>query len=161
MSSRFFQASDSSESDSDEQELYSGSEEESGDGAAAEEESSDEFPSDSSDDSSQDEDGPAGANRFLKAGADSDSDSEDSDDQAKVVKSAKDKRFEEAEAVVKLIDNALKINDWAVITAEFDKLTRLVPTLQKVLDGKNPKLYSRIPPRMLKIYFATHILTNY
>jgi translation initiation factor 3 subunit C len=138
MSSRFFQASESSDSDSDEQELYTGSEDE----AAAEEESSDDFPSDSDEESSS-EDEAGGANRFLKAGADSDSDSDESDDGAKVVKSAKDKRFEEAEAVVKLIDNALRINDWAVVSAEFDKLTRLVPTLTKVLDGKNPKLYSK------------------
>jgi translation initiation factor 3 subunit C len=144
MSSRFFQASESSDSDSDEQELYSGSEDEAA--AASEEESSDDFPSGSDDDSSDDDDAAGGANRFLKAGADSDSDSEESDDGAKVVKSAKDKRFEEAEAVVKLIDNALRINDWAVVSAEFDKLTRLVPTLTKVLDGKNPKLYSKWTP---------------
>lgn len=143
MASRFFQASDSSESDSDEQELYTGSEEESGEEVAASDDSDDEFPSDSDSDSSDDE-GVGGANRFLKAGADdSDSDSDSSETGDKVVKSAKDKRFEEAEAVVKLIDNALRINDWAVVSSEFDKLTRLVPTLQKVLDGKNPKLYSK------------------
>jgi translation initiation factor 3 subunit C len=44
-------------------------------------------------------------------------DDEASDDDVKrVVKSAKDKRFEEMEASTKVMENALKINDWVVIS---------------------------------------------
>ena len=47
------------------------------------------------------------------------SESEESEDEEKVtvVKSAKDKRLEELENTIHLIDNAGKINDWAVISA--------------------------------------------
>lgn len=46
------------------------------------------------------------------------SDDEDSDEDAKrVVKSAKDKRLEEMEGTGKVIDNALKINDWLAISS--------------------------------------------
>lgn len=107
--SRFFAASDSSSEESSEEELYSNDEE-------SEQEDSDKDSDDESgddDDSSSDDDGE-GANRFLK-GAGSDSKSED-EDQNKVLKSAKDKRFDELEATIRLIENAQKINDWAVIS---------------------------------------------
>ena len=44
---------------------------------------------------------------------------EESEDEevVKVVKSAKNKRLEELESTIKLMDNAQKINDWAVISA--------------------------------------------
>jgi hypothetical protein len=58
------------------------------------------------------------------------------------VRSQKDKRNEEAEAVIRTIENAVKINDWAVTLAEFDKLNRLVPGWVKSIDGRNPKSYS-------------------
>ncbi|GKT95625.1 eukaryotic translation initiation factor 3 subunit 8 [Colletotrichum tofieldiae] len=52
---------------------------------------------------------------------------------------AKDKRTEELEATIKLIDNGRKIGDWASISTEFDKLNRQVTKLQ---DGaKTPKVY--------------------
>jgi translation initiation factor 3 subunit C len=117
MASRFFHGgdSDSESSSSDEEELYSdqeGKAEESG-------EDSDEEVQDSDDDSSSDESGKGtGANRFLKpsgGGAD-DSDESEDEDRVTVVKSAKDKRLEEVEATIKLIDNAERINDWAVIS---------------------------------------------
>jgi translation initiation factor 3 subunit C len=109
MSSRFFAASDSSSEESSEEELYSNDE-------ASEQEDSDK---DSDDDDSDDDDSSSGseaggANRFLKD-ADSDSDSEE-DDTGKVLKSGKDKRFDELEATIRQIENAQKINDWAVIS---------------------------------------------
>jgi len=107
--SRFFAASDSSSEESSEEELYSNEEE------SAEEKSdkdSDEEDSDEDESSSDSEGG--GANRFLK-NAESDSESED-EDQNKVLKSAKDKRFDELEATIRQIENAQKINDWAVIS---------------------------------------------
>ncbi|KAI4591559.1 Translation initiation factor 3 subunit c [Pestalotiopsis sp. 9143b] len=125
--SRFFTGGDSSsESSSDEEELYSEEEEEDQEqGEGSDEEDSDEDDEDDSDDDSSDSDagGKQGANRFLKD-ADS-SDSEESDDErVKTVKSAKDKRYQELEAIIKVIENGQKINDWGSISAEFDKLNR-------------------------------------
>lgn len=107
MTSRFFAASDSSSDESSEEELYSDENE-------SEEEMSDEESDEDNDSDDSDESGSAtGADRFLRdAASDSESDEEDG---TKVVKSAKDKRFEELEATVRSIENAEKINDWAVI----------------------------------------------
>ncbi|KAI9052264.1 hypothetical protein LZ554_003621 [Drepanopeziza brunnea f. sp. 'monogermtubi'] len=141
MASRFFHGDSSSESSSsDEEELYSDKEEEE---EASDAEDSDEDEDEDDDDfSSSDEDGgkKSGVSKFLR---DADSESEDSSDEdvAKVVKSAKDKRFEELEGTVKAIENGQKINDWGVISAEFDKLNRQVVKL--VQAGNTPKLYVR------------------
>jgi translation initiation factor 3 subunit C len=143
--SRFFQASDSSESESDAEELYSDGEEEVPKPAASDDEDDSESEAgDGSDDSdsSDEEGGVTGAARFLLA--DSSSDESSDGESGKVVKSAKDKRFDEAESVVKMIENAVKIDDWVVISTEFDKLGRLIPNLVKILGGKNPKLYSML-----------------
>lgn len=108
--SRFFAASDSSSEESSEEELYSNDE-------ASDKEGSDKDSDaeDTDDDSDSDSSGSgAGANRFLKD-ADSESESED-EDANKVLKSAKDKRFDELEATIRQIENAQKINDWAVIS---------------------------------------------
>jgi translation initiation factor 3 subunit C len=111
MSSRFFSRgdSDSESSSSEEEELYS--EEEKAQAEESEESSDDEEDSDSDSDSDDDAQGAA---RFLKGGGVSDDES-DEDETAKVLKSAKDKRFEELEGTIRLIENAEKINDWAVI----------------------------------------------
>lgn len=113
--SRFFTAGDSSSesSSSDEEELYSDqeaeakSEEES---PSEEEEGSDEEGSSSSDD----EGGKRGVTKFLRDQVSSD-ESED-EDKVTIVKSAKDKRLEELDGIVRLIENALKINDWSSIS---------------------------------------------
>jgi translation initiation factor 3 subunit C len=114
--SRFFAASDSSSDEESEEELYSndGSEKEDTD------KDSDDDDSDDDDDSSDDGEG-GGASKFLKDAV-SDSESED-EDQNKVLKSAKDKRFDELEATVRLIENAQKINDWAVISERACSIT--------------------------------------
>ncbi|TPR07151.1 Glutamine synthetase, catalytic domain family protein [Aspergillus niger] len=69
------------------------------------------------------------------------SESEESEDEERVtiVKSAKDKRLEELENTVKLIENAEKISDWAVISTEFDKLNRQIVKI--VQSGPTPKIY--------------------
>ncbi|TAQ85045.1 hypothetical protein B7494_g6629 [Chlorociboria aeruginascens] len=136
--SRFFHGDSSSESSSsDEEELYSEEEEE------EKAEDSDEDEDEEGDDdesSSSDEDGvkKTGANRFMRD-ADSESDESSDEDRAKIVKSAKDKRFEELEGTVKAIENGQKINDWGSISAEFDKLNRQVVKL--VQAGTTPKVY--------------------
>jgi translation initiation factor 3 subunit C len=115
--SRFFHGgdSDSESSSSDEEELYSDREQE-----EASEEESDEQQTESEDESSSgDEEGKGtGANRFLKPSGGGAEDSEESEDEDRVtvVKSAKDKRLEELEGTIRLIDNAVKINDWPVIS---------------------------------------------
>ncbi|PBP17569.1 eukaryotic translation initiation factor 3 subunit [Diplocarpon rosae] len=141
MASRFFHGDSSSESSSsDEEELYSDKEE--AEEASDAEDSDEDEDEDEDDSSSSDEDGgkKSGVSKFLR---DADSESEESSDEdvAKVVKSAKDKRFEELEGTVKAIENGQKINDWGVISAEFDKLNRQV--IKLVQAGNTPKLYVR------------------
>lgn len=108
MASRFFAASDSSSDESSEEELYSNDDE------SEQEDSENDSDEDDSDDSDSSSGSEMGANRFLKD-AESDSESED-EDANKVLKSAKDKRFDELEATIRQIENAQKINDWAVIS---------------------------------------------
>ena len=111
--SRFFTQGDSSSesSSSDEEELYS---EEEGVQKSDEESSDEEGASDEEgSSSSSDEGGKSGVSKFLRDVASSD-ESED-EDKVTVVKSAKDKRLEELEGVVKIIDNASKIGDWSAI----------------------------------------------
>ena len=126
--SRFFHGgdSDSESSSSDEEELYSDREQ-----AEASEEESDEEQTDSEDESSSsdDEGKGTGANRFLKPSGGGAEDSEESEDEDRVtvVKSAKDKRLEELEGTIRLIDNAVKINDWPVIS------TGLWPLLHRIV----------------------------
>ncbi|PMD28380.1 eukaryotic translation initiation factor 3 subunit C [Hyaloscypha hepaticicola] len=140
--SRFFHGDSSSESSSsDEEELYS--EEEVEEKVASDEDEDEEEEDDEDEDSSsEDEDGAkkSGANRFMRD-ADSESEESSDEDRAKIVKSAKDKRLEELEATVKAIENGQKINDWGVISAEFDKLNRQVVKL--VQAGNTPKAYIR------------------
>ena len=110
--SRFFQGSDSSsESSSEEEELYS----EEGEEHSEEESSEEEEDEDSEEESSDSDDGKTGINRFLKDLSDEDESEEE--DRVTIVKSQKDKRYEELEGTVRLIENAVKINDWAVISS--------------------------------------------
>lgn len=115
--SRFFHGagSDSETSSSEEEELYSDrdEEEESEEEESSEEESSEE-EEDDEESSSEEEVGRTGASRFMRDVSESE-ESED-EDRVTIVKSAKDKRLEELEGTVKLIENAEKINDWAVIS---------------------------------------------
>ncbi|KAK3684576.1 Translation initiation factor 3 subunit c [Vermiconidia calcicola] len=136
--SRFFQGSDSSsESSSDEEELYSG--DEAPKAAEAEESSSEEEEDEDEESSSDDEGGKTGANRFLKEASDEDSESDE--DKVTIVKSAKDKRFDELEGTIRLIENGEKIGDWNAINDQYDKMNRQIPVLMRDLDGKPPKMY--------------------
>ena len=113
--SRFFTAGDSSsESSSDEEELYS--EEEPEQKSEEEESSEEEDESDEESSSADSDDGKVGPGKFLKNAGDSDSEGSSDSDTPKIVKSAKGKRLEEVEQVIKLIENAQKINDWSSIS---------------------------------------------
>jgi translation initiation factor 3 subunit C len=116
--SRFFHGGDSSSesSSSDEEELYSDNEQPEKLGSGDEPSDEEEEDEDEDEESSSDEEGgKTGASRFMRDAAESE-ESED-EDKVTVVKSAKDKRLEELEGTVKLIENAEKINDWAVISS--------------------------------------------
>ncbi|KAI7093493.1 Eukaryotic translation initiation factor 3 subunit, partial [Hortaea werneckii] len=103
------------------------------------EEESEEGDEDSDSDSSGDEGGKTGASRFLREVSD---DSDESDEEkVTVVKSAKDKRFDELEGTIRLIENAEKISDWNAINEQYDRMNRQLPTLQRDLEGKPPKMY--------------------
>ncbi|EEH03969.1 eukaryotic translation initiation factor 3 [Histoplasma capsulatum G186AR] len=141
--SRFFHGggSDSDSSSSDEEELYS-DREEGQDLSDDDEESSSEEESSDEDSSSDSDGGEGGASKFFKhdaGAAGDDSDESDDDDRVTIVKSAKDKRLEELEQTIRLIENAEKINDWAVISTEFDKLNRQIVKI--VQSGSTPKIY--------------------
>ncbi|KAF2733068.1 eukaryotic translation initiation factor 3 subunit C [Polyplosphaeria fusca] len=132
--SRFFTASDSSSEESSEEELYSNDEE------SEEEKAEDSSEEDSEEEEEEDSDSGSerGASRFLRDASESD---QSDDESGKQKKSGKDKRYDELEGTIRLIENAEKINDWAVISNEFDKLNRQIPALIKQNDGKAPKLY--------------------
>jgi translation initiation factor 3 subunit C len=143
MSSRFFARggdSDSESSDSEES-LYDvdASEEESAEESEAESEEDD-----SDDDSSSDEEGATGINRFLKTGqggADSD---ESDEEEGVIVKSAKDKRLDELEGLIKKCEDGLKIQDFQTAQKHYDELIRLVPNVTKQMNGKTPKMFIKM-----------------
>ncbi|KAJ5579980.1 uncharacterized protein N7459_005965 [Penicillium hispanicum] len=138
--SRFFYrgGSDSESSSSDEEEdVYDHSE---GEEETDAEESTDDDSSGTEsggDDSDDEKEARGGAANFLR----DDSDSEESEDEEKVtiVKSAKDKRLEGLENTIRLIENAEKIGDWAVIATEFDSLNRQIVKIAQ--SGPTPKVY--------------------
>lgn len=81
--------------------------------SAGDSSSSDSDSSDEESEMSEDEDKEKPrVGRFLHGASSDDSD----DDTKRVVKSARDKRVDEMEATGKLMENALKINDWVAIS---------------------------------------------
>ncbi|KAI0368335.1 eukaryotic translation initiation factor 3 subunit 8 [Pilatotrama ljubarskyi] len=153
--SRFFRQagdSDSESSSSEEEELMSSEDEGTKPAApaakpvmsrflktAGDTSSSEESESEDEETEMSDEEGQAGAKprvgRFLHGAA---SDEESDEDVKRVVKSARDKRLDEMEATGKVMDNALKINDWVAISNEFDKLVRMVQRQQNVSEPVPP-----------------------
>ncbi|KAG0285145.1 Translation initiation factor 3 subunit c [Linnemannia gamsii] len=132
--SRFFRAgeSDSDESDSDYSDELTHSE------------SEDHSDSDSDNSSSDDDDTAkkTGGRGRLFEGSMSDSDSED--DTVRVVRSAKDKRFEEIEQAVTSMINGQKINDWVSAQNEFDRANKGLQKAAGIIAQSGvPKFYIR------------------
>ncbi|BDA51264.1 Eukaryotic translation initiation factor 3 subunit C [Coccomyxa sp. Obi] len=121
MTSRFWQRSDSEEEDED---------------VSAEEETSDEDSS-SEDEAQQQKKGPS---RFMIGSSDS-----DSDDDKRVVRSAKDRRFDELKATCEEMRNKLNINDWSSVQSLFDKLNKQMEKAQKATESLGaPRVYIKM-----------------
>lgn len=78
------------------------------------------------------------SNRYLDNG----SDNEDDTDTKRVVKAAKDKRFEEMSSTVESMKNAMKINDWVNLHENFDKVNKQLEKVMRITEAvKAPTLY--------------------
>ncbi|KAL6745259.1 eukaryotic translation initiation factor 3c [Haematococcus lacustris] len=134
MASKFW-AADSSDDDDDDK-SQSGSSDTGSDSSSGSDSDSGSSSSDS--DSSSSDDGKGG-NRFLAGGSDS-----DSDDQKRVVKSAKDKALADLLACCEDIRKKMKINDWTSIQTLFDELNKRLEKCQKHQGVGVPRGYVRI-----------------
>ena len=99
--------------------------------------------SDSSDDSSsayssEEDDKPTG-NRWVDF-----SDSDDSDDEVRVVKSAKDRALETFDKHISNIRNAMKNRDYYQLQTEFDELAKAMVKAKKILAEGVPRKLVRI-----------------
>jgi len=113
-------------------------------GSSSSEESESEDESNFASDSSSDDgdkpqtSAPLGRAAFLK------SDSEDSDDEVRVVKSAKDRRWEAMASTVKSMKNHIKINDWNATVTDFDNLNKSLTKAGAITMKEGvPKFYYR------------------
>jgi len=110
----------------------------------------DEDDRESQDDRSQDQEGsqkdqqaPTGSGAFFKKFHLDESDDDDAPVK-RVVKSVRDKRFEEMESSIEKIQSKTKINDWNSILDEFEKLNKALTKLKLIIQREGvPRPYIR------------------
>ena len=70
----------------------------------------------------------------------------DSDDEVRVVKSAKERRYEGLDEVIHKVKNSLKVDDWNKVTDEYAELLKALVKVQKAIGDSNdlPKQYLKI-----------------
>ncbi|CAL9166965.1 unnamed protein product [Musa hybrid cultivar] len=86
-----------------------------------------------------DADGAIARSRYLRDQA---SDNDDSDGQHRVVKLARDKRFDEMATTIDQMRNAMKINDWVSLQESFEKINKQLEKVMRVTESvKVPNLY--------------------
>lgn len=139
-------------SSSDEEELIDSEEESASEGASEDAEDDDDEDGVSEDwgsdsDSDSDDEAPKGRDYFLKKdflkGGNDDSDSED---EKKVVKSAKEKYLDELEAIVDQLETFSMVEEWIKLNAEMDKFLKLIP--------KHKQYQIAIPRSYIKVLCA-------
>ena len=80
----------------------------------------------------------AKTNAFMKGDADSDSD----DEGKRVVRSHKDKKWDQMTSCVEKMKNDMKINDWNAISADFDLLHKLMDKAKQIIAKEGvPQFY--------------------
>ncbi|TFK44619.1 eukaryotic translation initiation factor 3 domain-containing protein [Crucibulum laeve] len=96
--------------------------------------------SESEDESDSDSDAPKRPSRptLPLAGESDDEESDDEERPGVRIMSAQEKRLVEMEATGKVMENALKINDWVAISTEFDKLARMIQRQHNVAEPVPP-----------------------
>jgi len=86
---------------------------------------------------------PQQAQKFVKSGVSSDD--SDEEDTKRVVKSVRDRRFDELRDTVQRIRNAININDWIAIQNEFDKLNKQIQKANALIEKEGmPSFYYQI-----------------
>jgi translation initiation factor 3 subunit C len=107
--------------------------------AGAESSGSDSSGDDSSDYSSEEEEKQTGNNRWVDM-----SDSDDSDDEARVVKSGKERAIDTFNKHISVIRKAMKDRDYYAIQTEFDELAKSMIKAKKTLAEGVPRSLVRI-----------------
>eukprot|EP00899_Mesostigma_viride_P000766 jgi/Mesvir1/10690/Mv13781-RA.1 len=98
--------------------------------------------SDASDMSQEEIQEQAKTSKYLAGAGGSDSSDADDGDARRVVKSHKDKRFEEMNQTIEQMKNHMKINDWIAIQLGFEKLNKQLEKVSRVAEAPVvPRVY--------------------